>query len=144
MKGRTDLGHVTVNGLILVPYPPTKIKAFIIFRLISYKSMDRYRFFVEQYVIWNSILFHLIRVYQPSKLQMPLFFWNKCQYVICILVLLFHTKHERVNLHLCFFFLCTFSIGTLPNDGYRKLLHNGVCHYCFRFFRYGTTIYDGF
>ena len=42
MKGRTDLGHVTVNGLILVPYPPTKIKAFIIFRLISYKSMDRY------------------------------------------------------------------------------------------------------
>ena len=42
MKGRTDLGHVTVKGLILVPYPPTKIKAFIIFRLISDKLMDLY------------------------------------------------------------------------------------------------------
>lgn len=31
IKGITDLGILIVSGLILVPYPPTRIKAFIMF-----------------------------------------------------------------------------------------------------------------
>lgn len=29
IKGSTDFGHVAVSGLILVPYPPTRIMAFM-------------------------------------------------------------------------------------------------------------------
>ena len=47
MNGRTDLGQVTVRGLMRVPYPPTKMSAFIIFIRILQKYTRCYKTYFE-------------------------------------------------------------------------------------------------
>lgn len=71
------LGHENVNGLNLVPYPPTKINAFIIFNIYSvyiilYIYKLRFLFYESNFSNWvvASIIFDNCNVYN-FNIQSP-------------------------------------------------------------------------